>query len=124
MTAAHSVEHLERAREIIAKAEQEICELPDRTSPEDWPELMLVTGEELRLILEDDIAAAFAEAEARAFERAAADTAVLEIAAKAALTEFCQPTIAVAWAELQPLAKSKWLRITHVALSAAARGAG
>ncbi len=28
-----------------------ICELPDRTSPEDQPDMMLVTAEELDLIL-------------------------------------------------------------------------
>lgn len=31
---------------------QDVAELPDRDSPEDWPEAMLVTGEELRIILE------------------------------------------------------------------------
>ena len=29
-----------------------VAELPDRNSPEDWPEAMLVTVEELRMILE------------------------------------------------------------------------
>ena len=28
-----------------------VAELPDRTSPEDWPEAMLVTSEELREIV-------------------------------------------------------------------------
>lgn len=30
-----------------------VCELPDRDSPEDQPEMMLVTDKELRAILED-----------------------------------------------------------------------
>lgn len=30
----------------------DICELPDRTSPEDYPDHMLVTGEELRGMIE------------------------------------------------------------------------
>ena len=30
---------------------RDVCELPDRTSPEDQPEMMLVTGEELNMIL-------------------------------------------------------------------------
>lgn len=29
----------------------DVAELPDRTSPDDWPEAMLVTAEELRLIV-------------------------------------------------------------------------
>lgn len=28
----------------------EVCELPDRTSPDDWPEALLVTAEELHAI--------------------------------------------------------------------------
>jgi hypothetical protein len=32
---------------------QDVCELPDRDSPEDQPEMMLVTDKELREILED-----------------------------------------------------------------------
>src|SRR4029453_8937191 len=30
-----------------------VAELPDRTSPADWPEAMLVTADELRCILQD-----------------------------------------------------------------------
>ena len=30
---------------------RDICELPDRTSPEDQPDMLLVTEEELRIIL-------------------------------------------------------------------------
>jgi hypothetical protein len=41
------------AEGVIAEALRNICELPDRTSPEDQPDMMLVTGEELSLILVD-----------------------------------------------------------------------
>ncbi len=37
--------------QLIGAVITEICELPDRTSPEDQPEMMLVTAEELDLIL-------------------------------------------------------------------------
>ena len=30
-----------------------VAELPDRNSPKDWPEAMLVTGDELRRIIEE-----------------------------------------------------------------------
>lgn len=30
----------------------DVAELPDRTSPEDWPDAMLVTADELRAILQ------------------------------------------------------------------------
>lgn len=30
---------------------RDVAELPDRTSPEDWPDAMLVTADELRAIL-------------------------------------------------------------------------
>lgn len=30
---------------------RDICELPDRTSPEDQPDMLMVTEEELRIIL-------------------------------------------------------------------------
>lgn len=34
-----------------------VCELPDRTSPDDWPEACLVTSEELHAIITDELAA-------------------------------------------------------------------
>jgi hypothetical protein len=34
---------------------QRVAELPDRTSPEDWPDAMLVTPDELRAILEMEL---------------------------------------------------------------------
>jgi hypothetical protein len=40
-------------KEAIGNVIGAIAELPDRTSPEDWPEAMLVTADELRDILED-----------------------------------------------------------------------
>ena len=36
---------------VIDKIVQQVAELPDRTSPEGWPEAMLVTSTELRAIL-------------------------------------------------------------------------
>ncbi len=39
---------LERAITLIL---QDVCELPDRTSPDDQPEMMLVTGTELDMLL-------------------------------------------------------------------------
>ena len=44
--------------EVIASAIQRVAELPDRTSPDDWPEAMLVTADELRVILADALEAA------------------------------------------------------------------
>ncbi len=37
---------------LIDNVLRDVAELPDRTSPEGWPEAMLVTADELRLILE------------------------------------------------------------------------
>lgn len=49
---------LQTARIVLAQAEQRadaivraVAELPDRTSPEDWPEVMLVTADELHSII-------------------------------------------------------------------------
>lgn len=36
---------------------QRVAELPDRTSPDDWPEAMLVTAEELWEIVTSELAA-------------------------------------------------------------------
>jgi hypothetical protein len=44
-----------------------VAELPDRNSPEDWPEAMLVTADELRQILVDaELSRPETEAELRA----------------------------------------------------------
>lgn len=40
-----------RRREIIDGVVRDVAELPDRTSPDDWPGAMLVTEDELRAIL-------------------------------------------------------------------------
>lgn len=62
----HGYEHMERRhgdpiahcsacadREMfIRNVLRDVAELPDRTSPEDQPDMMLVTGAELRAILE------------------------------------------------------------------------
>lgn len=37
--------------EKIALIIRDVAELPDRTSPEDWPEALIVTGDELEEIL-------------------------------------------------------------------------
>jgi hypothetical protein len=39
--------------EIIDRIVQAVAELPDRTSPDDWPEAMLVTADELRSIVSE-----------------------------------------------------------------------
>jgi len=45
-------------REALAEAIcREVAELPDRSSPEDWPEAMIVTADELRNIVIDRLAA-------------------------------------------------------------------
>lgn len=38
-------------QQIAEQVVRDVCELPDRTSPDDWPEAMLVTGEEPHLIV-------------------------------------------------------------------------
>lgn len=51
------------AKAVLAALDQEavyhvvkrVAELPDRSSPDDWPEAMLVTAEELRDIVRDVI---------------------------------------------------------------------
>jgi hypothetical protein len=43
----------DQIKRIIERVLQDVCELPDRTSPDDQPEMMLVTGEELETILEN-----------------------------------------------------------------------
>ncbi len=40
-----------RREKIIVAVLTHVAELPDRTSPEDWPDAMLVTVDELRAIL-------------------------------------------------------------------------
>lgn len=37
--------------EKIALIIRDVAELPDRTSPEDWPDALIVTGDELEEIL-------------------------------------------------------------------------
>lgn len=43
----------EVARDIADRVLREVCELPDRTSPEGQPEMLLVTVDELHGIVED-----------------------------------------------------------------------
>jgi hypothetical protein len=42
----------ELARRIVKR----VAELPDRSSPDDWPEAMLVTGDELAEIIDEEVA--------------------------------------------------------------------
>lgn len=46
------------AGELVDAIIRDVAELPDRSSPEDWPEAMLVTGSELRRIIENRLATA------------------------------------------------------------------
>lgn len=43
---------------LVQKIVRDVAELPDRTSPEDWPEAMLVTGDELAGIIRKALAQA------------------------------------------------------------------
>lgn len=43
------------ASTIADRVVQDVCDLPDRNSPDDWPEAMLVTGEELHRIVMDTV---------------------------------------------------------------------
>lgn len=52
----------EDSTNLTAEIIRDICELPDRTSPDDWPEAMIVTPEELTIILERHFAALTNEA--------------------------------------------------------------
>jgi hypothetical protein len=44
--------------EIAERIAKDVAELSDRTSPDDWPEAMLVTADELILICERNISLA------------------------------------------------------------------
>ena len=55
-------ERLEAAlREMPALIARDVAELPDRNSPEDWPDAMLVTGVELQHIVANHVDAALSE---------------------------------------------------------------
>lgn len=54
----------ERIREITNLIVRDIEELPDRTSPDDWPEALIVTNSELREIVSEHIRAALRESAA------------------------------------------------------------
>ncbi|WP_048764946.1 hypothetical protein [Acinetobacter sp. 243_ASPC] len=45
--------------ELIETIIQDVAELPDRSSPEDWPEALILTGEELEEILIQNLADSF-----------------------------------------------------------------
>jgi hypothetical protein len=46
--------------DVVRKIVQDVAELPDRTSPDDWPDAMLVTGDELFDIVHSRIEQALA----------------------------------------------------------------
>lgn len=71
---------------IAAAVCQRVAELPDRDSPEDWPEAMLVTGPELIDAVADEIEQALAQA-APALEAPAAPTLVGDEQADSYLAE-------------------------------------
>jgi hypothetical protein len=59
-------EELERQlHQISQSVTQDVCDLPDRTSPEDWPEACLVTGKELDRIVRQAIEGSALIAQAR-----------------------------------------------------------
>lgn len=41
--------------DTITSILKRVAELPDRSSPDDWPEAMLVTGKELEQILHEEL---------------------------------------------------------------------
>jgi hypothetical protein len=47
-----------RIRALVDAVVIRVAELPDRTSPDDWPDAMLVTADELRGIVSDELDAA------------------------------------------------------------------
>lgn len=49
---------LEQLDSVIGNTLRRVAELPDRSSPDDWPDAMLVTAEELDAILRDELLAA------------------------------------------------------------------
>lgn len=53
----HLEEALRTIPEAIRRVSQRVAELPDRTSPDDWPEAMLVTATELESILSEELEA-------------------------------------------------------------------
>ena len=60
-TPAPAVDGVEvNAKRIADLVVQDVCELPDRSSPEDEPEMMLVTGEELHELIVNQIENALA----------------------------------------------------------------
>ena len=85
---------------------RDLCEKDDRTSPEEYPDMALITEDEVVCIYKSALSTL---AESEAF---------VEAAAKGGLAEFCQPRIAVSWSELQPAAKAKWTKIARAALRA------
>lgn len=61
MTPTHPAPSL--AEMIADRVCLRVCELPDRTSPDDWPEALLVTSNELHAIVREEVAAWLARPE-------------------------------------------------------------
>ncbi len=59
MTPPHTLRARLEAR--IDRIVQRVAEMPDRTSPEDWPEAMLVTSKELHDICADELSEVLTE---------------------------------------------------------------
>lgn len=56
-----SLASAEGMKPLIRRIITRVCELPDRTSPDDWPEAMLVTDDELHNILLEEVTEHFEE---------------------------------------------------------------
>lgn len=54
----HAIGTTEWGAEVADNITRTVAELPDRSSPEEWPEAMLVTADELRQIVRDAVDAA------------------------------------------------------------------
>jgi hypothetical protein len=61
---------------------RDVCELPDRTSPDDWPEALLVTSEELHTLIVEQFAEAFSTPSPDTGAVAPSREALLELADK------------------------------------------
>lgn len=54
-------DHEGTIEQVIERVVREVAELPDRTSPEDWPAAMLVTSEELAAVIATHLRTLLAE---------------------------------------------------------------
>ncbi len=61
----------EQHEQVAAAVCRAVAELPDRNSPPDWPEAMLVTHDELRQIVTEAVGSYGVQVRAQALEEAA-----------------------------------------------------